>query len=340
MFSLFFDGVQSVLGKRLTTVASVLHIVALLLLVGMWVLPPVLWRVRRWRAAYGIREGTVIQCQNCGYAALPAGLTCRHCGRELDLPALLRLSVRLREWRMGKIASRMGNLYHGMGLAGLYAFTGLFAYELDVFRPGPDLRKLFIAVGTIVLVVSCVLFRRALSLHSGGPLFRLSNLFLGFSALGFVLFFVFVASATAPVEWRYLGTLRHDGAEITFNDLRVPATGVSAGIEYLQVGQPALGYHHIFLLALEGNERVPVQRDSLTRVFLAHLTGAPDRYERLGFVVRIRVERRALTIGVPYAVYSVGREITFQQYQSFRVPPGPLPRPFEPWPMLAGAAGV
>jgi len=301
------------LGGRLAPVASVLHIVALLLLVGIWMLPPIVWWVRRWRAGYGIREGTVIQCRNCGYAALPTGLTCRHCNRALELPALLRLSVHLRAWRMGKIASRMGAVYHGLGLVALYAFTGLFAYELDVFRPGPDLRKLFIAVGTIALVVSCVLFRRALSLYSGGPLFRLSNLFLGFSALGFVLFLVFVASATAPVESRYLGTLRHDGAAITFNDLRVPATGVSAGIEYLQVGQPALGYHHIFLLALEGDERVPVKRNPVTRVLLAHFMGAPGRYERLGFVVRTRVERRALTIGVPYAVYSLGHEIIVQQ---------------------------
>src|SRR3972149_1394845 len=96
-------------------------------------------------------------------------------------------------------------------VAGSSGFPAFFAYELDLFRPGPDLRKLFIAIGTIALVGSCVSFRRALSLHSAGPVTRLSNLFFGLSALGFVLLFVFIASATAPVEGRHPGALQNHG---------------------------------------------------------------------------------------------------------------------------------
>jgi hypothetical protein len=197
----------------------------------------------------------------------------------------------------------------------LYAFTIFFAYELDLFQPGPDLRKLFIAIGTIALVGSCVLLRRAFSLHSAGPVTRLSNLFFGLSALGFVLLFVFIASATAPVEGRYLGTLQNHGSEVTFNNLRVPVKEKSAGIEYLQIEQAALGYQRLFLLALEGAQRVAVPRDPIAAALLAHLAGAADRYEQLGFAVRTRVERREFTKGVTYGVYSSGREITFQRLQ-------------------------
>jgi hypothetical protein len=144
---------------------------------------------------------------------------------------------------------------------------------------------------------------------------RLSNLFFGLSALGFVLLFVFIASATAPVEGRYLGTLQNHGSEVTFNDLRVPVTDRGAGIEYLQIDQAGLGYHRLFLLALEGAQRVEVPRDPIARALLAHLGGAADRYERLGFAVRTRVERREFTKGVTYGVYSSGREITFQRLQ-------------------------
>ncbi len=313
VFRLFFNVIQSVLGERLAGVAGLLHSAAVLLLVGVWLLPPVMWGFRRWRSAYGIREAIVVQCWNCGYAGLPVGSDCRHCGRELELPGLLRLSLGLRAWRTGRIASWVGALYHGLGLVCLYVFTIFFAYELDLFRPGPDLRKLFIAIGTIALVGSCVLFRRALSLHSAGPVARLSNLFFGLSALGFVLLFIFIASATAPVEGRYLGTLQNHGSEVTFNDLRVPVKEKGAGIEYLQIEQAELGYHRLFLLALEGAQRVEVPRDPIARALLAHLGGAADRYERWGFAVRTRVERREFSKGVAYGVYSSGREITFQR---------------------------
>ncbi|KRT68468.1 MAG: hypothetical protein XU15_C0021G0025 [candidate division NC10 bacterium CSP1-5] len=315
VFRLFFNVIQSVLGERLAGVAGLLHSAAVLLLAGVWLLPPVMWGFRRWRSAYGVREGIVVQCWNCGYAGLPHGLVCRHCGRELELPGLLRFSLGLRAWRIGRLASWVGALYHGLGLVCLYLFTAFFAYELDLFRPGPDLRRLFIAIGTIALVGSCVLFRRALSLHSAGPVARLSNLFFGLSALGFVLLFVFIASATAPVEGRYLGTLQNHGSEVTFNNLRVPVTDKGAGIEYLQIEQAGLGYHRLFLLALEGTQRVEVPRDPIARVLLAHLGGAADRYERLGFAVRTRVERREFTTGVAYGVYSSGREIYFQRLQ-------------------------
>jgi hypothetical protein len=209
----------------------------------------------------------------------------------------------------------VGTLYHGLGLVCLYAFTAFFAYELDLFQPGPVLRKLFIAIGTIALVGSCILFRRALSLHSAGLMARLSNLFFGLAALGFVLLFVFIASATAPVEGRYLGALQNHGSEVTFNDLRVPVAEKGAGIEYLQIEQAELGYYRIFLLALEGAQRVAVPRDPIAAALLAHLGGAADRYERLGFAVRTRVERRDFTKGVAYGVYSSGRGIYFQRIQ-------------------------
>ncbi len=309
MFRLFFDTVQSVLGESLATVASILHVAAMVLLVGVWLLPPLMWRVRRWRSMHGISEGTVMHCWNCGYAGLPHGLSCRRCGRELQVPALLRLSLRLQEWRSGRLASRTAAVYHSFGLVWFYAFTALFAVKMDLFRPGPDLRKIFIATGTIALVWSCILFRRTFSLYAPGLLRRFSNLFFGLSTLGFVFFFLFVASATATVEAHYLGKLRHTGSEVTFNTLRVAAMGKEIGIEYLQIGQDKLGYHHIFLLALEGDERVSVERDPLTRALLSHLARTTDPYERLGFDVRVRVERRALTVGVPYAVYSSGQEI-------------------------------
>jgi len=309
MFRLLFELVQSALGGRLSGVASVLHIAALALLAGVWLLPPVLFALRRWRSAYGVQDGTVVQCFHCGYAGVPSGASCRHCGRDLELPTLLRLSLFLRAWRMGRLASWAGRAYHGLGLVGFYVFTGSFVYALDLFWPGPDLRKLFIAIGTITLVACCALFRRAFSLHAAGGLSRFSNLFFGCSALGFVLVFVFVASATAPVEGRYLGTVRSEGKEVTFGDLRVPVQGASVGIEYLQVDQAALGYHKIVLLALEGVERVPVGRDPVSRAVLAHLARSADRYERWGFAVRTRVERREIAPGTSYSVYSSGREI-------------------------------
>lgn len=313
MFRAFFDMIQSLLGERLASVASLLHVAALVLMGAVWLLPPVMWWLRRWRSARGVSQGTVIQCWDCGHAGLPLGVSCRRCGRELRLPMLLRLSLRLQEWRSGKLASRTAAVYHGLGLVCFYAFTALFAVKMDLFRPGPDLRKIFIAIGTIALVWSCILFRRALSLHSPGFLSRLTSLFFGFSALGFVLFFVFVASATATVEAQYLGTLRHDGREITFGDLRVPATGRTVGIEYLQIDQAELGYHRIFLRSLEGDKRVAVGRDPLTRALLSHLAGATDPYEQLGFSVRVRVERRELSVGVAYSVHSSGREIYIQR---------------------------
>lgn len=315
MLRLFFDTVQSVLGERLGGVAHFLHVAALLLLLGLWVLPPVMWGVRRWRSAHGVAEGTVVRCSHCGFTGFPFGLVCRHCGRELQLPFLLRLSLRLREWRTSRFASRLVAFYHSLGLVCLYLFTGIFAYKLDLFRPGPDFRKLFIAIGTIALVGSCVLFRRALSLHSAGSLSRISNFLFGLSGLGFVLLFLFVASATAPVEGRYLGVLQYDGTEVTFNDLRVSPREGDVGIEYLQIDQAELGYHRIFLVALEGTDRVAVRRDPLTQVFLTHLARSADWYERIGFKVRVRSERRALTVGVPYGVYSLGREIYFERIE-------------------------
>lgn len=315
MFRLFFDAVQSVLGERLGSVARLFHIVALLLLVGMWLFPLVLWQIRRWRSAHGVTEGTVVRCSHCGFTGAPFGLACRHCGRELQLPSLLRLSLRLREWRTGRLASRLAGTYHAFGLICLYVLTGVFVYKLDLFHPGPDLRKLFIAIGTIALVGSCVLFRRAFSLHSPGFLSRISNFFFGVSGLGFVLLFVFVASATAPIEGRYLGMLHYDGDAVTFDGVRVPVTEGKVGVEYLQVDQAAMGYYRIFLLALEGTQRVVIERDRVSEGLLAHLARSADRYEALGFKVRVRVERRALTLGVPYAVYSLGREISVERIE-------------------------
>ncbi len=315
MFRLLFDAVQSALGDRLGSVARLVHIAALLLLVGTWLLPLALWQIRRWRSAHGVTEGTVVRCAHCGFTGAPFGLACRHCGRDLQLPSLLRLSLRLREWRTGKVASVLLGVYHGFGLVCLYVFTGIFAYKLDLVRPGPDLRKLFIAIGTIALVGSCMLFRRAFSLHTPGSLSRISNFFFGVSGLGFVLVFVFIASATAPVEGRYLGTLRYDGGVVTFNDLQVPVTDGTVGVEYLQIDQAALEYHRIFLLALEGVQRVVVERDRVSQGFLRHLARSADRYEAFGFKVRVRVERRILSLGVPYAVYSLGREISVARIQ-------------------------
>jgi hypothetical protein len=315
VFRLFFDTLQSVFGERLASGASLLHVAAVLLLVGVWLLPPVTWGVRRWRSAHGVNEGTVVRCAHCGFTGSPFGLACRHCGRELELPSLLRLSLRLREWRTGRFASRLAAFYHGLGLVCLYVLTGSFAVQLDLFRPGPDLRKLFIAIGTIALVGSCILFRRAFSLHSAGGLSRFTNFFFGLSGLGFVLLFLFVASATAPVEGRYLGTVRYDGSEVAFDGLRVPTREGNVGIEYLQIDQAELWYHRIFLMALEGSDRAALNRDPISQALLAHLARSADRYEQLGFTVRVRVERRVLTVGVPYVVYSFGREISFERVQ-------------------------
>lgn len=315
MFRLFFDALQSMLGERLASGASLLHVAAVLLLVGMWLVPPVTWGLRRWRSAHGVNEGTVVRCAHCGFTGSPFGLACRHCGRELELPSLLRFSLRLREWRTGRFASRLAGAYHGLGLVCLYVFTGIFAVKLDLFRPGPDLRKLFVAIGTITLVGSCILFRRAFSLYSAGGLSRFTNFFFGLSGLGFVLLFLFVASATAPVEGRYLGTVRYDGSEVAFDGVRVPASEGNVGIEYLQIDQAELWYHRIFLVALEGSDRVALNRDPISRAFLAHLAGSADRYEQLGFKVRVRVERRVLTAGVPYVLYSLGHEIAFERAQ-------------------------
>lgn len=303
------------LGERLASGASLLHVAAVLLLVGVWLLPPVTWGLRRWRLAHGVNEGTVVRCAHCGFTGSPFGLACRHCGRELELPALLRFSLRLREWRTGRFASRLAGVYHGLGLVCLYVFTGIFAVKLDLFRPGPDLRKLFVAIGTIALVGSCILFRRAFSLHSAGGLSRFTNFFFGLSGLGFVLLFLFVASATAPVEGRYLGMVQYDDGEVAFNGLRVPAREGHVGIEYLQIDQAELWYHRIFLVALEGSDRAALNRDPISRAFLAHLARSADRYEQLGFKVRVRVERRVLAAGVPYVLYSLGREIAFERAQ-------------------------
>jgi len=315
VFRLFFDTLQSMLGERLASGASLLHAAAVLLLVGVWILPPVTWGLRRWRSAHGVHEGTVVRCAQCGFTGSPFGLACRHCGRELELPSLLRFSLRLREWRTGRFASRLAAFYHGLGLICLYVFTGIFAVKLDLFRPGPDFRKLFIAIGTIALVGSCILFRRAFSLHSAGGLSRFTNFFFGLSGLGFVLIFLFVASATAPVEGRYLGTVRYDGSEVAFDGLRVPAREGKVGIEYLQIDQAELWYHRIFLVALEGSDRAALNRDPISQAFLAHLARSADRYEQLGFKVRVRVERRVLAAGVPYVLYSLGREISFERAQ-------------------------
>jgi hypothetical protein len=303
------EGLTSVLGDRLVTVASQLHAIALLALVLAWFWPLLAEMLRRLPKSEPEVEWVQLwRCPQCSTFNRRTFIICTHCDYHLELGGLAKwIPLKLSENFKGA-SQRFKNSYSMIGWLIYYAITIYAFWKLRFYSFKQDpLPELTASILIFFLLASLLFFRRVFRPQLKSPIAIIMDAISGgvTGALCAVFALLWMATFSWPdkplahVQFLIDGQVQVEeagGDKVRFKPLI--SQGRQFQVHYMTVTWPLFGIRHITLNRIAGKALKPAWT-------LTFLEGVAPLLQGESYF-RPRIARLSQTLqGAPNANYSL-----------------------------------
>jgi len=318
MLATLLRAIEQGLGPSLSSVGDIAFWAGMLMLAYV-VLAPLMRVVVQTRAARsGIEREWIMSCKHCRKISVVAGSECEHCGRELDIPWIVRLHIFFANEGEASWLRNTRWVYTFIGLSVFVAITVTALSTTGTWSPQSNIEKLFVGLSLIAWAGLGWLLGRVLGIGTGGPISRVRDAIFSLALATVLIATTTLALAARPVPEIVVASVRVDGQVAQLGTKAIALIGYQLGFEYLQVEHNFAGFRQITPLAIVGARRIelPLSKfeSKLVDMLWKHANGLTER----GISVRKRTEQFVTNESGIYEIVLRGDEVSIRR---FKTPP-------------------
>ena len=318
MLATLLRAIEQGLGPSLSSVGDIAFWAGMLMLAYV-VLAPLMRVVVQTRAARsGIEREWIMSCKHCRKISVVAGSECEHCGRELDIPWIVRLHIFFANEGEASWLRNTRWVYTFIGLSVFVAITVTALSSTGTWSPQSNIEKLFVGLSLIAWAGLGWLLGRVLGIGTGGPISRVRDAIFSLALATVLIATTTLALAARPVPEIVVASVRVDGQVAQLGTKAIALIGYQLGFEYLQVEHNFAGFRQITPLAIVGARRIelPLSKfeSKLVDMLWKHANGLTER----GISVRKRTEQFVTNESGIYEIVLRGDEVSIRR---FKTPP-------------------
>ena len=318
MLATLLRAIEQGLGPSLSSVGDIAFWAGMLMLAYV-VLAPLMRVVVQTRAARsGIEREWIMSCKHCRKISVVAGSECEHCGRELDIPWIVRIHIFFANEGEASWLRNTRWVYTFIGLSVFVAITVTALSTTGTWSPQSNIEKLFVGLSLIAWAGLGWLLGRVLGIGTGGPISRVRDAIFSLALATVLIATTTLALAARPVPEIVVASVRVDGQVAQLGTKAIALIGYQLGFEYLQVEHNFAGFRQITPLAIVGARRIelPLSKfeSKLVDMLWKHANGLTER----GISVRKRTEQFVTNESGIYEIVLRGDEVSIRR---FKTPP-------------------
>jgi len=318
MLATLLQAIEQGLGPSLSSVGDIAFWAGVLMLVYV-VLAPLLRVVVQTRAAhFGIEREWIMSCLHCRKISVVEGSECEHCGRDLDIPWIVRLYIYFGNEGEANWLRTTRWAYTFIGLSVFVVITVTALVSTGTWSPQSNIEKLFVGLSMITWAGLGWLLGRVLGIGTGGPISRVRDAIFSLALATVLIATTTLALAARPVPETVVASVRIDGQVAQLGTKAIALVGYQLGFEYLQVEHDFAGYRRITPLAIVGARRIDLPlsdfESALVKTLWKHANGLTAR----GISVRKRTEQFVTNESGTYEIVLRGGQVSIRRY---RTPP-------------------
>jgi hypothetical protein len=316
MLATLLQAIEQGLGPSLSSAADIAFWGGMLMLAYV-VLAPLMRVVVQTRAArFGIEREWIMSCPHCRKISVVAGSECEHCGRELDIPWIVRLHIFFGNEGEASWLRTTRWVYTFVGLSAFVVITVTVLSSTGTWSPQSNIEKLFVGLSLIAWAGLGWLLGRVLGIGTGGPISRVRDAIFSLALATVLIATTTLALAARPVPETIVASVKVEGQVAQLGTKAIALIGYQIGFEYLQVEHSFAGFRRITPLAIVGARRIELPlsdfESALTDLLWKHATGLTAR----GISVRKRTEQFVTSESGIYEIVLRGDEVSIRRYQT------------------------
>ena len=316
MLATLLRAIEQGLGPSLSSVGDIAFWAGILMLAYV-VLAPLMRVVVQTRIARsGIEREWIMSCKHCRKISVVAGSECEHCGRELNIPWIVRLHIFFGNEGEASWLRNTRWVYTFIGLSVFVAITVTALSTTGTWSPQSNIEKLFVGLSLIAWAGLGWLLGRVLGIGTGGPISRVRDAIFSLALATVLIATTTLALAARPIPETVVASVRIDGQVAQLGTKAIALIGYQLGFEYLQVEHNFAGFRRITPLAIIGARRIELPlndfESKLAKMLWKHANGLTAR----GISVRKRTEQFVTNESGIYEIVLRGDEVSIRRYQT------------------------
>ena len=263
MLATLLRAIEQGLGPSLSSVGDIAFWAGMVMLAYV-VLAPLMRVVVQTRAARsGIEREWIMSCKHCRKISVVAGPECEHCGRELDIPWIVRLHIFFGNEGEASWLRNTRWVYTCIGLSVFVAITVTALSTTGTWSPQSNIEKLFVGLSLIAWAGLGWLLGRVLGIGTGGPISRVRDAIFSLALASVLVATTTLALAARPIPETVVASVKVDGQVAQLGTKATALIGYQLGFEYLQVEHDFAGLRRITPLAIIGAQRIELPLGNL-----------------------------------------------------------------------------
>jgi len=316
MLATLLRAIEQGLGPSLSSVGDIAFWSGMLMLAYV-VLAPLMRVIVQTRAARsGIEREWIMSCTHCRKISVVAGSECEHCGRELDIPWIVRLHIFFSNEGEASWLRNTRWVYTFIGLSVFVAITVTALSTTGTWSPQSNIEKLFVGLSLIAWAGLGWLLGRVLGIGTGGPISRVRDAIFSLALASVLIATTTLALAARPIPEIVVASVKVDGQVAQLGTKAIALIGYQLGFEYLQVEHDFAGFRRITPLAIIGARRIELPlgdfESKLVKMLWKHANGLTAR----GISVRKRTEQFVTNESGIYEIVLRGDEVSIRRYKT------------------------
>jgi hypothetical protein len=316
MLATLLRAIEQGLGPSLATVGDIAFWIGMLMLAYV-VLAPLIRVVVQARAARsGVEREWIMSCRHCRKVSIVAGSECEHCGRELDIPWIVRLYIFFSNEGEANWLRTTRWVYTVIGLTAFVVISAAALSATGSWSPQSNIEKLFVGLSLIAWAGLGWLLGRVLGIGTGGPVSRVRDTIFSLAVATVLLATTTLASAARPVPETIIASVKVDGQVAQLGSKAIALIGYQLGFEYLQVEHKFVGFRRIIPLAIVGARRIELPLGKVDSALAGTLWEHANGLTARGISVRKRTEQFVTDESGIYQILLRGDEVEIRRYQT------------------------
>jgi hypothetical protein len=318
MLATLLHAIEQGFGPSLSSVGDIAFWVGVLMLAYV-VLAPLMRIVIQSKAArFGIEREWIMSCSHCRKITVVAGSECEHCGRELELPWIVRLHIFFGSEGEAHWLRTTRWIYTFAGLSAFVAITIAALVATGTWSPQSNIEKLFVGLSLIAWAGLGWLLGRVFGIGTGGPISRVRDAIFSIALATALIATTTLALAARPVPEIVVASVRVDGQVAQLGTKAIALVGYQLGFEYLQIEHDFAGFRRITPLAIVGASRIDLPLKDLEATLARTLWKHANELTARGLSVRKRTEQFVTDEPGIYEIVLRGDKVSIRRY---RTPP-------------------
>jgi hypothetical protein len=318
MLATLLQAIEQALGPSLSSIGDIAFWVGILMLAYV-VLAPLLRVVVQSKAARsGIEREWIMSCAHCRKITVVAGPECEHCGREFELPWIVRLHIFFGNEGEAHWLRTTRWIYTFAGLSAFVTITVAALISTGAWSPQNNLEELFVGLSLIAWAGLGWLLGRVVGIGTGGPISRIRDAIFSLALATVLIGTATLASAARPVPETVVASIRIDGQVAQMGSKAIALVGYQIGFEYLQVEYDFAGFRRITPLAIVGARRIDLPMGNFESALVDALWEHSNGLNTRGLSVRKHTEQFVANESGTYEIVLRGDKISIRRY---RTPP-------------------